>query len=326
MRYFDNTRLSAHEVCPRKFYFRHRRHIRPATLQIPLVFGLSWHAGMDTIWPGAQSDLTDSELADAAMIAFDRKWQECGLPSVVDMAPEQVDEVGFRNPGTAFDMFYNYVEQRRDFIRHVEVEYVELPFAVPLDPNDKSLFYIGRMDKLIKWEGRKWSVEHKTTSEYKKDGGFRASFVEAFTPNSQIDGYDHGNHMLHGNEAKGVLIDGALVHKSVHDKFCFIPIERDILMLEAWLWEAQEKVKKIEADDDTLTLLREEGKDQDPILKAFPKRTSSCHIYNGCEYRDICKMVVNPETVPDDNFKGYIVDPWEPFDLLGLAEIGMEPE
>ena len=328
MRYYDNTRLSTHEICPRKFYLRHRRHLRPATLQIPLVFGLSWHAGMDVIWPGAQSDLTDSELADAALFAFNNKWQECGLPHVTDMTPEQVDEVGFRNHGTALDMFYGYVEQRRDFIRKLEVDYVELPFAVPLNPDDASLFYIGRMDKLVTWEGHKWPVEHKTTSEYKKDGGFRASFLEAFSPNSQIDGYDHGNHMLHGSKAKGVLVDGALVHKSVHDKFCFIPVERDILMLEAWLWETNEKVKRIEADDAALYLLRDDadGGIRDNVLKAFPKRTTSCHIYSGCEYRNICKMVTNPENVPDDQFKGYIIDPWEPFDLLGLASIGMEPE
>ena len=98
-------------------------------------------------------------------------------------------------------------------------------------------------------------------------------------------------------------------------------------MLEAWLWEAQEKVKRIEEDDIALEKVRKDGgKANVNILRAFPKRTSSCHMYNGCEYRDICKMVVNPETVPDDNFKGFIVDPWEPFDLLGLAEIGMEPE
>ena len=281
---------------------------------------------MDIIWPGAQSDLTDMELAEAGMIAFDKKWQECGLPHVGDMTMEQVDEVGFRNPGTALDMLYNYVEQRRDFIKSVEVEYVELPFAVPLNPDDASLFYIGRMDKLIVWEGRKWPVEHKTTSEYKKDGGFRASFLEAFSPNSQIDGYDHGNHMLHGNRAKGVLVDGALVHKTVHDKFCFIPIERDILMLEAWLWEARQKVKRIEEDDAAFALLKSNGKETDNILRAFPKRTSSCHMYNGCEYRDACKMVTNPETVADDQFKGFVVDPWEPFDMLGLAEIGMDPE
>lgn len=326
MRYYDNTRLSAHEVCPRKFYFRHRRHLRTATLQAPLVFGLSWHAGMDIVWQGAQNNLTDNELAEAAMIAFDRKWVECGLPSVVDMTIEQVDEVGFRNHGTALDMLYSYVEQRRDFIRRLEVDYIELPFAVPLDPLDASLFYIGRMDKLVTWEGAKWPVEHKTTSEYKKDGGFRASFLEAFSPNSQIDGYDHGNHMLHGHNAKGVLVDGALVHKTVHDKFCFIPVERDILMLEAWLWEAGQKVKRIEEDDAAFQLLKDNGRDKDPTLKAFPKRTTSCHIYNGCEYRDICKMVVNPETVPDENFKGYVVDPWEPFDLLGLSKIGMDPE
>ena len=327
MRYYDNTRLSTHEICPRKFYFRHRRHLRPATLQAPLVFGSAWHSGMDVIWPGAKSDLSDTELAEAALFAFNKEWVNRGLPHVSDMTPEQLDEVGFRNAGVALDMFYSYVDQRRDFIRKLEVDYVELPFAVPLDPDDETLFYIGKMDKLVTWEGAKWCIEHKTTSEYKKDGGFRASFLEAFSPNSQIDGYDHGNHMLHSNQAKGVLVDGALVHKSVHDKFCFIPVERDILMLEAWLWEANEKVKRIEADDIALEKVRKDGgAANENILRAFPKRTTSCHIYNGCEYRGVCKMVTNPENVADDQFKGFIVDPWEPFDLLGLAKIGMDPE
>lgn len=326
LRYYDNTRINHATQCLRKHYLRHRRHLRKADLQIPLIFGLCWHAGQDIIWPGAESDLSDQELAEVAFIKFNEKWQECGLPSVEDMTIEQVDEVGFRNPGTALEMFYHYVGQRRDFIKKLEVNYVELPFAVPLDPDDPTLFYIGRMDKLVTWEGHKWPVEHKTTSEYKKDGGFRSSFTESFSPNSQIDGYDHGAHMLYGDQVKGVLIDGALVHRTVHDKFCFIPVERDIMMLEAWLWNTMEHIKEIEKNDEALEKLRKEGKNLDPILRAFPQRTSSCHIYSGCEYRDICKVITNPELVADDQFKGFIVDPWEPFDLLGLAEIGMEPE
>ena len=122
MRYYDNTRLSTHEICPRKFYFRHRRHLRPATLQAPLVFGSAWHSGMDVIWPGAKSDLTDAELAEAALFAFNKEWVKRGLPHVSDMTPEQLDEVGFRNAGVALDMFYSYVEQRRKFICDLEVD------------------------------------------------------------------------------------------------------------------------------------------------------------------------------------------------------------
>lgn len=47
---YDNTRVSSHRSCPRAFYFRHVRHLRPEGTSRALIFGSSWHAAMDVVW------------------------------------------------------------------------------------------------------------------------------------------------------------------------------------------------------------------------------------------------------------------------------------
>lgn len=316
-RYYDNTRLSDFKDCPRKYYLRHERHLSIEGIAMPLVFGLSWHDAMDVVWGLAQTDKSNQEIVKLAFIAFHKQWVEQGLPPYDQMSFMDQDRWLPRTPGVAAEMLNHYVEQRRPYIQSCEILAIERPFAVPLLMEDDT-FYIGRLDKLVKSPEGIYFIEHKTTSAYAKATGFRADYLNSWSPNSQIDGYLHAAKMLEGLKARGGLIDAALVHKQVHDKFKFIPIERQFAHIEGWVKETEAWIAQVE---ESKAILRET---QD-INRAFPKNTNSCYgKYGPCIFTDLCRFVADP--TQQGSFEGYIEQKWEPFNILKLEQIGMEDE
>ena len=302
-RFYDNTRLSSYKSCPRLYYLRHEMDWATEGMSPPLIFGLSWHSAMDRAWEelGGGSDLSDEEVANLAYGAFLDCWTSEGYLDPMDMATEEAEKLLPRHPSVALEMLYEYVAQRRVFLSNVEVLAIEKPFAVPLNPEDASLFYVGRFDKV-----------------FRHDGGFRASFVDSFSPNSQVDGYLHAAHMEYGDKVRGVWIDAALVHKTVHDRFQFIPIERQFAQLDSWLWETRQWIAQLEGNQQAA----DDYSETDKYLPAFPKNTNSCMNYAGCPYAIICKAWPNPmgRNIPS----GFEVNPWSPFHVLGLSEIGLK--
>ncbi len=331
-RYYDNTRIQDSQFCDLRFYYRHRRHWVPVKIEPAPAFGLGIHKGMDVIWAGiGKGEKDDAKLTTAAFLAFEKDWMENGFPALDDMTPEDHIFLRMRTPGTAINIFAEYIAKRRQWIEECEeIIALEHPFAIPLDPNNPDLWYIGRIDKEVRRHGRVYLVEHKTTSLYKKDGFFRFEFTEGFKTDSQIDGYTHyGRYKYKEEEFGEVLIDAILVHPNVHDGFALLPYPCGEAKLNAWLWETHQRIKNIESNDTRLSLYRktvEDGTAHMGFMPAFPKRTTSCfNKFGACPYLKICTTVDNPETY-DTPPMGYKEEKWEPFKLLKLEGLGMEPE
>ena len=71
-------------------------------------------------------------------------------------------------------------------------------------------------------------------------------------------------------------------------------------------------------------LAAEREKEPGPYLAAFPKNTNSCFSYGRpCPYIELCKGFANPE-VHEHPPVGFVESEWSPFDVLKLAEIGLE--
>jgi hypothetical protein len=332
-RYFDNTRVSEFRTCQRKFFYRHVMDWASVGFAPPLLFGSSWHAAMDAIWEtmgdkkNAQS-LGTEEVAHVGYDAFMKEWVEGGGPEVDDINEDWEYKLGFRNPMVALEMLYGYVDERRPLFQRDSFELIsiEQPFAVPLDPEDDTLFYVGRFDKVFRVKEGIIIGEHKTTSLYAKVGGFRPMFIDSFSPNSQVDGYLHAARVLYGTEVKSCWIDAALVHKTEHDFFKIIPIERQFAQLDAWLWETRSWIDGIEANWARVLEKSPEG-DFDmreaKYMAAFPKNTNACQDFaRNCPYIDLCKMIPNP--LGRDTPAGFANEHWSPFDRLDLGKIGLE--
>lgn len=310
MKYYDNTRIKDFRKCPRYFYFRHVRNWKSDGVSLPLAFGSAWHAGMDMIWADGN--------VDQAIWAWRERMQAEGI----NFNDPTFNLEDYRNEGTAKEMFTNYLKQHGNFIKSVKLLGIEQPFAVPLTEHG-DIFYVGRWDKLIELKDNLICIEHKTTSEYNKGGPFKVLWMESFSPNTQIDGYLFGGHLTYGDKFKSVWVDGALVHKTIHDGFKFLPFERQFEMLDAWLWETRTNIANINQQMINLEEYRA-GKEL-PFLPAFPKDTDRCRdFWKSCEFKGICRFVSNPEhiTIP----QGLVEQRWEPFNELELERIGLEEE
>jgi hypothetical protein len=328
-RFFDNTRVSDSRRCMRYFYFRHERHWSFEGFNAALAGGLAWHCAMDSLWTALGTDdfqnMKTKEIVEEAFKAFEASWVESGGTPMLEMSPEEATRLAPRLPATFLEMLYEYVDARMSIFKDpsFKVLAVEKPFAVPLDPQDDTLFYVGRLDKTFEFKGKRYVGEHKTTSWYKKDGYFRNEFLESFSPNSQIDGYLYAAHVIYGEDLQAVWVDAALVHKTIHDGFAFVPVNRKHAQLDAWLWETRYQIEMIEMNRAALAKEREKG-EPGPYLAAFPKNTSNCFAYGrACPYIEQCKGFANPET-QEFPPPGMVVSAWSPFDVLKLAEIGLE--
>lgn len=330
-KYYDNTRISSGRRCLRRFLFRHVLDLESTVFADALAFGAAWHSAMDVIWQHMSQrevqNLNVQEIADEAYQAFILKWMAEGGPDPAEIGEEELKELSPRTPYIALEMIYEYIEQRKPFFADptFELLHVERPFAVPLNPDDPSLFYVGRIDKIFKKQGLIYGADHKTTTLYSKYSGFRPMFLDSFSPNSQVDGYLHALHMIYGDKATSMWIDAALVHPTVHDVFKFIPVDRQEAQLDSWLFDTQYWIKQIESNWDRLNRLKESGSDE-PFLAAFPKNTDACLDFGRkCPFMNVCKMVPNPMTmtqIPADLTKSV----WSPFERLELQKIGMEED
>ena len=319
---FDNSRLSDHKLCPRYFYWRHRRHFTTPAMKPSLDFGTSWHAAMDVVWTLLSQDKPNEEVVAASLEAFARSWLDLGY--ALDPSSAELDAIGFRNLNTALEMLHFYVPARRNFVSSHELVQAERPFCVPLDPNNPDLFYVGRIDKVVKNKstGKLHGIEHKTSSEYAKEGIFKESYKTSFSgPNSQIDGYTHALKCDFGNDVVSIYADLVLVHKNVHDGFMLMEIKRRTDDLEAWLWEVHDEISAIEKNDRALAIA--ESTPDASYLAAFPKRTINCiNKYGTCPYLSLCMGHTNPLRYQSPP-AGFAVKKWEPFEELRLAELGL---
>lgn len=321
-RLYDNTRIQDFRRCPRYYFFRHVRDWRRSgDLARALAFGSAWHEAMDVVWKTVSSgELSDpQQVVDAAYAAWVKKWVESGMPEPSEMDSELIAEMMPRVPAVALDMLYAYVPKRWSTMRQVEIIEVERAFAVPLTPDDPTLFYIGRMDKVVDpHNGAVRVIEHKTTTLSKGYGKgsepkIRPIYLDSYSPNSQVDGYLFALHLLYKTFQRfEVWVDAALVHRSGED-FQFIPLEKQVAHLDSWLNDTHYWIEQIERE--TAKALNHTPRS--PVLAAFPKNTSSCLDYNRtCPYLDLCKARANPlEWIEPPG--GFVVYRWNPLDHIG---------
>lgn len=314
LRLYDNTRLSDFKRCPRLYYYRHVQHWKPQSRRLPLIFGGAWHSAMEVIWAHI-GEWDRKALSDAAFAAFLETWCAEGLPYPLTM--EDNEEFEPRTPGQALEMILGYIEQREPSAKDFTILAVEKPFIVPLDPADPTLFYVGKIDKIVRHRTNKiLGIEHKTTTAYSRSGPFKEAFLDSFSPNSQVDGYIYALHMMFPGEVGGVWVDAALVHRSA-EGFTYIPIEKQLEHLNSWIWDTREWIRSVEKQRAELV----ECGPSDRYMGAFPKNTNSCWDFNSaCPYMYLCKSWPNPMGRPAP--PGFDTEEWDPLNVIkGLNDL-----
>ena len=327
--FYDNTRLKDHRNCNRFFFLRHSLGWTMPGASAALAFGGSWHNAMDAVWKAVCIDkmIDQQAIMDLGYEAFLKCWTEdYNMRPDEDLTPDEIDRLLPRTNGVALNMITEYVINRWEFLQEIVLLDIEKPFAVPM-PNHPNIFYIGRLDKVFKYRGDVWVGEHKTSSLYKKNGPFRADFVDSFSPNSQVDGYIYSASLHKGERVRGCMIDAALVHKTVHDGFQFIPVIRPDNAIDSWLHEAEMEITDIRYSEKKINESIENGLSKKSVfLPSFRKNSEQCiGKYGPCMFLNVCKMTDNVlKDLPDGPPPDLTVKRWEPFDFYKLENMGFE--
>ena len=295
---FDNSMLSSFKGCPRLFYNRYLLGLAPNQTAKALIFGRCWHSAMDVVWKNAGKGTSQKDVIEEAFGEFLTIWKEEGLPS--DPSDPRLEEFAPRTPLTAIRMLEAYVQERWNMLQESELLACEFPFEIVLD-EERGLSYVGRMDKVVKFNNQRIILEHKTTTLYSIKYGFQSAFVDSFSPNSQVDGYLLAAKRLWEGRTD-VWVDAALVHKT-QLAFKFIPVARSEELLGEFLKDAKRWTE-------TLLQANKEG--------FFQKNTQACTNYGRCSFFDTCRFFAQlPRELPEPP-EGFHFELWDP--QLGVVE------
>lgn len=269
---FDYTMMSSFLGCRRKYFFRHVEGlVSKSTAKAP-AFGSAIHKALDSWYKDHNTE--------AAIEIFKREYKE-------DLATD-----GKRTHAVGEWILKNYNERYQD--QSFKVIKTEHEFCLKL-PTGNNL--IGRIDKIIDWDGALWLMDHKTTSQL---GPY---YFKMHTPNMQFDGYIWAAKKM-GYNVQGVLVDAILVAKGLLDSSSrgkLTPLARDFAT------RSQEDIDNyidlVEDIQGEINLCEKEIED-------FYPNYDACTYYGECAYRKIC---TNPKNVWEKiKQMDYSVEHWDP--------------
>ena len=248
---FDYTALSTFLRCRKRYYWRMVRDLVGKAPQTAPEFGKAIHKALDT-WFSTHDNKQTIDVFNANFTenpADEKRTLRVG-EKLLSLYMEKYDHEGFTVLAT------------------------ELPFSAPVTAGSFNL--IGRIDKVINWDGACYVLDHKTTSRM----GYE--FFYKIKPNMQFDGYIWAARQLGYPTCSGIVLDALLVAKGLivpAQLAKLTPLGRDVsTRTDA---DLDNYIKKI-------CLIVED------IRKCYEtdiwyENTESCCDFVQCPYRAICK-------------------------------------
>ena len=276
---FDNSMLSGFKACPRKFFYRFKKHLIKAseeTLDAPILFGQAMHLAMEAWY------LTkDAQQMDKAFLDYFLPFKDC-------------DAKGLRTVEKGITILHQYRENYplANEAFTVQEKNVEIGFVAELS---KDYLYCGRIDLLVDWNlmfNGPVIIDHKFSS---------SKGYLCITPNHQLDGYIWGVSELTKQNVKGALLNIVYIGKGLKTN----TFERHMA------YRTPEDIQKWKQSTlSWLSLLSEcEQKDN------WPMNTGSCGaFFRDCEYKPLC---VSQTTKEHDALEElYPISEWIPYPEL----------
>ncbi len=295
MKILDNTMVSAYKECPRKYHLAHEKYWIPDSPNIHFIFGEGWHSAMDAVYTYWDL-LKDGNAEDTEMVyrmalrAFMKVYRR-------EIAEEADMDYHPKNPTRVLDALPAYIQRMKEWPMLYEGKLLALeePFIVSVGIQD--VMYTGKVDKIISSPQGTWVIDHKTTSYTP------GVFSRSLRPNSQFDGYLFAAGMTQEN-VKGLIVDTFSCRKPTYE-FAREFLDKAWSDLDAWQEDLMFWCKGIISTEDR------------------PRNTSSCHLYGGCKYRDICTAFPKMKDLPDDPTTGFKVQEWSPLDEETRLKLGV---
>jgi len=165
----------------------------------------------------------------------------------------------------------------------ITVVSIEQPFNVQLADGSATS---GRFDQIIRWNGKLWGRDFKTTS---KEGAY---YTRGLDPNDQFTRYTFSEAKLCGEPVQGQIIEVLYNSKRAGPTITAYPTTRTDYQLEQWEREQIHFNKMID-------LCRNED--------IWPMQEHSCGF---CDYHSVCKMPSEASMMAKLQNE-FVVRPWD---------------
>lgn len=249
----DHTSVITAKTCLRKYFLQIVLGFRPRQTKEYFAFGSAYHHFREVL---AQSnDLTKSL---ASVLAY---WKKHGKDPVPDT---QYDFLTGGRLLLSCNVAYQHVQKEKK-TGQFEVIGVEQPFQVMLKDGKTAIG--GRADQIVRWNGKLWGRDFKTSS---KMGKFYDRTLE---PNNQFTLYTLGETKLHGERVLGQLVEVLYNTKKEGPKIVPLTTQRTAEQLDKYeddlIWFENSILAKCREDD------------------TYPMEESNCPF---CPFHSVCKQ------------------------------------
>lgn len=278
----DSSAMQAFKRCPKLYFYRYALGRKPKVEKEYFRFGRSYHKFREVL------ELSVGDFHKSiheAVTLFEKKGGDPKLGSQYDFL------TSLRLQKSCAVAFKHWTKEK--YLKAIEVISVEQPFNIELSDGSRTS---GRADQLVKWGGKLWGRDFKSTS---KMGKF---YERSLAPNDQFSRYTYAESKLAGYDfisrtPAESLVQGQIIEvlynskkdgPSIHQ---FLATRTDLELID---WEQDQVFWNM-----YLNTVR--AKD------VWPKNENAC--YN-CDYHSVCKT-------PTENMQmsrlenDFVYSPWD---------------
>lgn len=296
---WDSTSIKIAEECLRKYQLKMLLGWTPRNNSVHLKFG-GWYASALESYYKYLADGMSPEDAEIEVVheALTETWEF------------DLDDDGEPIPDTGQPWASDHNTKTRENLIRTIVWYLDqfgeddscttvilangkpaVEYSFQLDADD-GIVLSGHLDRLVEYGGKHYIMDQKTTGST-----ISARFFDQFKPDTQMSLYTFAGKAIWQLPVKGVIIDGAQIavgFSRFERGFSF----RDDAELNEFYDNAMFHIE----------LARKATREQH-----FPMNTSSCNLYGGCQFRNICNKSphVREQFLKGDFVQGKRWDPLE---------------
>jgi hypothetical protein len=288
---WDQTSLGYLKECPRKYYYKMIVGYRSREDEVHFTFGAYYHKALEAYdYRRSAGDSHETAMREATKVAMRISW---------GWNPEHPNKNRFtliRSVVWYLDFFAEDPAETFQLANGkpaVELTFrMETPWATPVA--GLNYIFTGHMDRIVLFAGGQYVLDRKTTkyalSEY---------YFEQFAPDNQFSMYSMAAKIVWNAPINGVLIDAAQIAVG-YTTFKRGMAFRSDGYLDEWYEDTQFWIYQAQVFAEA---------------KRWPQNDKSCHKYQGCEFRAICRLAPSArQPFLDTKFK---VEPWNPIEPRG---------
>jgi hypothetical protein len=294
--WLDSSKISELNLCPRKYYYRHERHLVPLSNEgdpghwaNPMTFGHALHAALASYYDGSAFRKETCPCPDVC-----RHCQGKPIPRIIAQFlinypwdPDDPKDPRTRDRGIEIISVYLGKWQREPF----KVVGVECSFALDFG----EFTYIGRIDLLKEESGKLAPLDHKSTTR------FGMIFEQQFKLSHQMTGYMRGVEKITGEPVTEGEINALRITSriDVDESFARMTTTRTPEDFEEWEFQVRQAFEEIK---------------RFRSLNYWPMRAPfACSAYNRtCEYYNLCTTGASRRE--EMITRSFMHRPWTPLD------------